>query len=103
MGGIIELVKPSSLQPQEIRLVLSPFSLILSPPFFSPFLSISLSQETIFQQIAGAIIRVVGNRFAWHVKEAMLETLVIMLNRVGDVVKTFLPMLQPLFQKGLVF
>eukprot|EP00008_Paramoeba_atlantica_P002375 CAMPEP_0201503620 /NCGR_PEP_ID=MMETSP0151_2-20130828/84765_1 /ASSEMBLY_ACC=CAM_ASM_000257 /TAXON_ID=200890 /ORGANISM="Paramoeba atlantica, Strain 621/1 / CCAP 1560/9" /LENGTH=1600 /DNA_ID=CAMNT_0047897295 /DNA_START=827 /DNA_END=5629 /DNA_ORIENTATION=+ len=71
VGGIIELVKPSSLQPQEIRL------------------------------IAGAIIRVVGNRFAWHVKEAMLETLVIMLNRVGDVVKTFLPMLQPLFQKGL--
>jgi len=51
--------------------------------------------------MAGALIRVVGNRFAWHVKDAMLESLVLLLTHTGELVKNFLPQLQTIFMKGL--
>ena len=50
--------------------------------------------------MAGPLIRVAGNRFAWHVREAVLSTLVTLLSCCGDLVKAFAPQLQTSFQKG---
>jgi hypothetical protein len=50
--------------------------------------------------MAGALIRVSGNRFAWHVKEALLESLVELLKQTGEAIKNFLPQLQTIFLKG---
>ena len=51
-------------------------------------------------QMAGALIRVSGNRFAWHVKDALLESLVELLRQAAEAVRNFLPQLQTIFLKG---
>tara|TARA_R110002050_G_scaffold147999_1_gene274144 strand:+ start:79 stop:693 length:615 start_codon:yes stop_codon:yes gene_type:complete len=51
--------------------------------------------------MVGALIRVLANRFAWHVKDAILETLVGLLQRTAALVKNFLPQLQTIFVKSL--
>lgn len=47
------------------------------------------------------LIRIIGDRFPWQVKSAILSTLTIMIRKGGMALKPFLPQLQTTFVKCL--
>ncbi|GAV69761.1 LOW QUALITY PROTEIN: DUF3554 domain-containing protein/CLASP_N domain-containing protein/HEAT_2 domain-containing protein [Cephalotus follicularis] len=51
--------------------------------------------------ITGPLIRIIGDRFPWQVKSAILSTLSVMIKRGGMALKPFLPQLQTTFVKCL--
>ncbi|KAM0941961.1 putative armadillo-like helical, translational activator Gcn1, TOG domain-containing protein [Dioscorea sansibarensis] len=51
--------------------------------------------------ITGPLIRILGDRFAWQVKAAILSTLSILISKGGIALKPFLPQLQTTFIKCL--
>ncbi|KAL6953511.1 eIF-2-alpha kinase activator GCN1, partial [Sarracenia purpurea var. burkii] len=51
--------------------------------------------------ITGPLIRIIGDRFPWQVKSAILSTLSIMILKGGMALKPFLPQLQTTFIKCL--
>jgi hypothetical protein len=51
--------------------------------------------------ITGPLIRIIGDRFPWQVKSAILSTLTIMIRKGGMALKPFLPQLQMTFVKCL--
>ncbi|ERN15855.1 hypothetical protein AMTR_s00039p00177200 [Amborella trichopoda] len=51
--------------------------------------------------ITGPLIRIIGDRFPWQVKSAILTTLVIIISKGGIALKPFLPQLQTTFIKCL--
>ncbi|XP_053680198.1 eIF-2-alpha kinase activator GCN1 [Anopheles nili] len=66
---------------------------------------IKLTSPTSLQpsvvHITGPLIRILGDRFNAGVKAAVLETLAILLHKVGIMLKQFLPQLQTTFLKAL--
>eukprot|EP00127_Corallochytrium_limacisporum_P001735 Clim_evm72s77 gene=Clim_evmTU72s77 len=52
-------------------------------------------------QITGPLIRVVGDRFNWRVKAAILNALTTLIIKVGPMLKPFIPQLQTTFTKTL--
>ncbi|KAG7021005.1 Protein ILITYHIA [Cucurbita argyrosperma subsp. argyrosperma] len=52
-------------------------------------------------QITGPLIRIIGDRFPWQVKSAILSTLSIIIRKGGMALKPFLPQLQTTFIKCL--
>ncbi|KAL0489478.1 hypothetical protein AKO1_010496 [Acrasis kona] len=61
--------------------------------------SASLSVHVI--KITGPLIRIVGDRFLWQVKAAILKTLGLLLDKGGASIKPFLPQLQTILIKSL--
>eukprot|EP00833_Pecoramyces_ruminatium_P005796 jgi/Orpsp1_1/1179828/evm.model.c7180000070932.1 len=59
------------------------------------------SLKPFVTKITGPLIRVIGDRFPWQVKAAILKTLNILLTKVPLMVKPFLPQLQRTFIKSL--
>ncbi|KAF9610038.1 hypothetical protein IFM89_019766, partial [Coptis chinensis] len=51
--------------------------------------------------ITGPLIRIIGDRFPWQVKSAILSTLCIIIKKGGVALKPFLPQLQTTFIKCL--
>ncbi|XP_013411317.1 eIF-2-alpha kinase activator GCN1 [Lingula anatina] len=51
--------------------------------------------------ITGPLIRILGDRFAWNIKVAVLDTLGLLLGKCGPMLKPFLPQLQTTFVKAL--
>lgn len=51
--------------------------------------------------ITGPLIRIIGDRFPWQVKSAILSTLGILISKGGIALKPFLPQLQTTFVKCL--
>ncbi|CAH9129951.1 unnamed protein product [Cuscuta epithymum] len=51
--------------------------------------------------ITGPLIRIIGDRFPWQVKSAILSTLTIIIRKGGLALKPFLPQLQTTFVKCL--
>ncbi|KAL4557543.1 hypothetical protein LXL04_035724 [Taraxacum kok-saghyz] len=51
--------------------------------------------------ITGPLIRIIGDRFPWQVKSAILSTLTIIIAKGGMALKPFLPQLQTTFVKCL--
>lgn len=52
-------------------------------------------------QITGPLIRILGDRFSWNVKVAILDTLCLVIVKGGGAAKAFVPQLQTTFVKAL--
>ena len=50
---------------------------------------------------AGPLIRIIGDRFAWEIKAAILRTLGLLIAKAGGGLKPFVPQLQTTFLKCL--
>jgi hypothetical protein len=59
----------------------------------------ALKQHVV--QITGPLIRILGDRFSWNVKVAILETLSLVIVKSGVTAKAFVPQLQTTFVKAL--
>ncbi|MCL4122712.1 UNVERIFIED_CONTAM: hypothetical protein GTU68_062263 [Idotea baltica] len=57
--------------------------------------------KTSVVHITGPLIRILGDRFTWNVKVAVLDTLALLLEKAGPMLKPFLPQLQTTFVKAV--
>ncbi|KAB7504018.1 eIF-2-alpha kinase activator GCN1 [Armadillidium nasatum] len=57
--------------------------------------------KTSVVHITGPLIRILGDRFTWNVKVAVLDTLALLLEKAGPMLKPFLPQLQTTFVKSV--
>lgn len=72
--------------------------LIFVVTMFSMFLELILAIISFDNR---PLIRIIGDRFPWQVKSAILSTLTIMIRKGGMALKPFLPQLQTTFVKCL--
>lgn len=66
---------------------------------------VHLTSETTLKpfviQITGPLIRIVGDRFPWQTKSAILHTMGILVDKAGPALRPFIPQLQTTFVKCL--
>lgn len=59
------------------------------------------SLKPFVPQMAGPLIRIIGDRFPWQVKAAILSTLTLLIQKATIMMKPFVPQLQTTFVKNL--
>lgn len=64
-------------------------------------LSDGSSLKSSVMGITGPLIRVLGERYNWTVKSSVLDAIYNLLEKVGVILKPFLPQLHPTFMKNL--
>ena len=115
LGELVEVTSQEALRPFTVQITgvhggsrlktLCADTVHLWPPTMSETKGLSQvadSQGTrLAPHCAGPLIRIIGDRFAWQVKAAILHTLGLLIGKAGPGLKPFVPQLQTTFLKCL--
>lgn len=112
LGELIEVTSEKALREFVIpitgyavwffSLIISSLPSLVNDAFKNTFLVlIKWKLDMIVHVISSPLIRIIGDRFPWQVKSAILSTLSIMIQKGGMALKPFLPQLQTTFVKCL--
>lgn len=98
IGELIDVTSESSLKPFVVPI--TGYSIHMTSELSLSIL-LTLVDTDVYLSLCSPLIRIIGDRFPWQVKSAILGTLGIMISKGGAALKPFLPQLQTTFIKCL--